>query len=293
MNQFIIATLLLFTLACNQNNETKAEPEKKSDSMKVFSAEISDSFSIFVNLPNEYNNDSTTKYPVAYILDANLYFDIVASVLKKYSDVGLAPSIILVGIGYKDFPTMDSLRTRDYTYPVAIPEYEMSVSGGADKFLSFINSDVIPRIDQKYKTDTSKRVLMGHSLGGYFTAYAFLQELINKNSGFNGFIAASPSMHYNRYWLLDQLKAARSRQPSQKNISCYITYGGLEDVETKNDTTMIRLNDLTSKLSEIITGASQSNIRYKSSIFSDLEHMDTQLPSFIKGLQWILNDRNK
>lgn len=37
---------------------------------------------------------------------------------------------------------MDSLRSRDYTYPLAIPEYEMSVSGQADKFFSFIKNEL-------------------------------------------------------------------------------------------------------------------------------------------------------
>jgi predicted alpha/beta superfamily hydrolase len=295
MNQFLLATTLVFAVACHQGNETKPEAKvsKEPRNMRVFSKEISDSFSISVNLPNDYNDNKKIQYPVVYILDANLYFDIVASVLTKYSDVGLAPSVILVGIGYKDFPAMDSLRTRDYTYPLAIPEYEMSVSGGADKFLSFISNELIPLIDKKYKTDSSKRIVMGHSLGGYFTTYAFLQELINKNSGFSGFIAASPSLHYNRYWLLNQLKETKARENGQKNISCYITYGGMEEAEAKRDTTMIALSDLIPKLSQIISDKSSGSIRYKSSVFSELGHMDTQLPTFIKGLQWMLNENDK
>lgn len=50
------------------------------------------------------------------------------------------PSVVLAGIGYKDFTTIDSLRNRDNNCSTAIPEYEMSVSGAADKFLSFINT---------------------------------------------------------------------------------------------------------------------------------------------------------
>ena len=84
---------------------------------------------------------------MVYVLDANLYFDIIATTIDKYAQVGLAPNVILVGIGYRDFPTMDSLRNRDDTYPLAIPEYEMSTSGGADKFLSFIDHELIPQID--------------------------------------------------------------------------------------------------------------------------------------------------
>jgi predicted alpha/beta superfamily hydrolase len=228
-----------------------------------------------------------------YLLDANLYFDIIATTLNTYSNLGLVPSVILVGVGYKDFSVMDSLRTRDDTYPVAIPEYEMSVSGGADKFLSFIDNELVPKVDKDYRTDTSKRVLMGHSLGGYFTAYAFLQHLSGKDNRFSSYIAASPSIHYNKYWLLNQLKAMSGGEGSQKKINVYITYGGLEDDESEGDSSIMKLADLTNQLSKLLAVKQAHLVNYKEDVFSNLDHMDTQLPTFIKGLQWTLGEEDK
>jgi len=215
---FLLIVLPFLTITCSERTNKKEQEHKidKENTFRMYSKNVSDTFTISVNLPNDYNEQQSEKYPVVYLLDANLYFDIIATTLNKYSEVGLAPSVILVGIGYKDFPTMDSLRNRDDTYPTAIPEYEMSVSGGADKFLSFINNELVPKIDKEYKVDTSKRVLMGHSLGGYFTAYSFLQFLTGKVNGFNSYIAASPSIHYNKYWLLNQLKEIPSPKSNQK-----------------------------------------------------------------------------
>ena len=291
MKKYLLLILLPFlTIACSERADKK-EQEHKADNgntFSMYSKNISDTFTISVNLPNEYNEQQPEKYPVVYLLDANLYFDIIATTLKKYSDVGLAPSVILVGIGYKDFPTMDSLRTRDDTYPTAIPEYKMSVSGGADKFLSFINNELVPKIDKEYKVDTSKRVLMGHSLGGYFTSYAFLQYLMGKDNSFNSYIAASPSIHYNKYWLLNQLKEIPSAKSNQKKANIYITYGGLEDSESKSDSSVMKLANLTNQLSSLLSVKQSNLINYKTDIFSNLDHMDTQLPTFIKGLQWTL-----
>lgn len=265
---------------------------EKNITTRFYSKAVADTFSIFINLPNDYNPQQKKKYPVIYLLDANLYFDIIATTINKYSEVGLSPSAILVGIGYKDFPTMDSLRNRDDTYPVAIPEYEMSVSGGADKFLEFINNELIPDIDKEYNTDASKRVLMGHSLGGYFTVYALLQDLLGKSENFSSYIAASPSIHYNRYYLLEQLEKATPKIKKNRKIKAYLTYGGQEDDENEGDSSMINLTKLTVQLSKSLSEKQSGYLNYKSDIYSNLGHMDTQLPTFIKGMQWTLGEDN-
>jgi predicted alpha/beta superfamily hydrolase len=279
--------LVFLNICCNQNSNIKQHTDKIEESSitRFYSKNVADTFSIFVSLPNDYN-EYKEKYPVVYLLDANLYFDIVAITIKKYSEVGLAPSVILIGIGYKDFPTMDSLRNRDDTYPIAIPEYEMSVSGGADKFLSFIDNELIPYVDSKYKSDTSKRTLMGHSLAAYFTSYALLQNLVGKSKNLSYYIAASPSLHYNHYYLLDQLKKATNQKDKNKKLKTYITFGGLEDTENSEDSSMLKLNDISKQLSELLSGY----IVYKSDIYSNLGHMDTQIPTFIKGLQWTFQE---
>ena len=289
---FAFFALLSSTISCNQNNDKKVQTnvvEKKTE-IRFYSKSISDSLSIFVNLPNDYNPQQKEKYPVVYLLDANLYFDIVATVINKYSEVGLAPSVILVGIGYKDFPTMDSLRNRDYTYPIAIPEYKMATSGGADKFLNFINSELIPFIDKGYNTDKLKRVLAGHSLGGYFSAYALLQDLSGKNNNFIGYISASPSIHYNRYYLLNQFKETPKKIGQTKKIKAYFTFGGLEEEENGTDSNMIKQSSVSEQLSKQLAVKQSSYLIYKSDIFSNLGHMETQIPTFIKGLQWTLSE---
>jgi len=290
---FSFIGLLFLTMACKQNANKKDQTGKveKQNTFRLYSKNVLDSFSIFVNLPNDYNAQQKEKYPVVYLLDANLYFDILATTINKYSEVGLAPSVILVGIGYKDFPTMDSLRNRDDTYPTAIPEYEMTVSGGADKFLSFINNELIPQIDKEYKTDTSKRELMGHSLGGYFTVYTILQDLLGKSNSFNSYIAASPSIHYNKYYILSQLKEITTQKNRHKKINTYITFGGQEDAESKTDSSIMKLNDLTNQLSNLFSVKQSDYVIYKSDIFSNLDHMDTQIPTLIKGLQWTLSQK--
>jgi len=277
-------------LSCTQNSENKSQAtaDKNNLTKVIYSKNVSDSFSIFISLPNDYNRQQANKYPVVYLLDANLYFDIMSTTINKYSEIDLAPSVILVGIGYKDMLTMDSLRNRDYTYPSALPEYEMGISGGANKFLTFLTNELIPIIDKQYKTDTLQRVLAGHSLGGYLITYALSQNLLGKDSSFSSYIAASPSIHYNKYYLLNQFKETPQQKNKSKKIKAYFTFGGLED-EEEEDSSIIKISEVSSQLSKVLAEKQSNYLIYKSEIFSNLGHMDTQLPTFIKGLQWSLN----
>ena len=184
---------------------------------------------------------------------------------------------------------MDSLRNRDYTYPVAIPEYKMAISGGADKFINCINRELIPFIDKDYNTDTVKRILAGHSLGGYFSAYALLQDLSGENNNFSGYISASPSFHYNNYYLLNQFTQMPQKIGKTKKIKAYFTFGGLEEEENATDSSMIKQRSLSEQLSKQLAVKQSSYLIYKSDIFSNLGHIETQIQNFIKGLQWVLS----
>lgn len=274
--------LVLFACSCQQTEKNNiASPAPQSVTRHaMFSPAVQDSFYISIHLPADYNTKDTT-YPVVFILDANLYFDIYNSITDKYSDVGLLPNAVLVGVGYKDFTSMDSLRNRDYTYPLAIPEYEMTTSGGADKFLSFFDSQLIKYIDSSYRTDKDNRILMGHSLGGYFALYALSQQLASNQPLFNGYIAASPSTHYNHNYILNSLQKVTAKN---KNIKAFISSGGLED--NPADTSMMPTAKVFASLQSSLQ--QKNDIQLKTTVFSNLDHMDTQLPTFIKGLQWIL-----
>jgi uncharacterized protein len=289
MRYCICAAAIFFVIACHQPIAAPKEQPGKSNgqaSTRLYAPGIGDSFTVWVSLPPGYDTQPGKHYPVVYLLDANLYFDVMAPVLNKYCGVGLAPEVIVVGIGYKDFATMDSLRNRDYTYPTALAEYEMAVSGGADKFLTFVTKELLPYTDKTYRTDTANRILAGHSLGGYFTLYALQQQLEGKHNGFGSYISASPSLHYNNYYLLNQLKAIAPAK-NNRTINVYITYGGLEESNPEEEPGAKTLAETAALLTQYLSGKKNNGINCRVDIFSNFHHMDTPIPSFLKGLQWM------
>ena len=67
---FLFIGLIIFTMACKQNIDKKAQTGKveKQNTFRLYSKNVLDSFSIFVNLPNDYNPQQNEKYPVVYLL---------------------------------------------------------------------------------------------------------------------------------------------------------------------------------------------------------------------------------
>jgi hypothetical protein len=121
-----------------------------------------------VRLPDSYSK-SQQKYPVLFLLQVNeeMVEEIAAIAQKLHSDSG-TPEMIVVGINVED----KLERKQD--------------NAVYDKYLSYLEKDLIPSIEKKYRSN-GQRVLHGRSISGSFALYA----LLSKPALFSGYIAAS------------------------------------------------------------------------------------------------------
>ncbi|ETN96238.1 alpha/beta hydrolase-fold protein [Zhouia amylolytica] len=140
----------------------------------------------WISLPDSYHNiDSSHKrYPILIVLDGNVHFKAITG-MTNYMSSDLyrswkIPEMIVVAIQNVD-------RRRDYTPDKVITVRENN-TGGGERFLSFLENELIPEIDKKYRT-TSYRILFGHSLGGLLASHTYLKD----QTLFNAFIAVDPS----------------------------------------------------------------------------------------------------
>ncbi|RYU94501.1 alpha/beta hydrolase [Emticicia agri] len=274
---FSLFLFALFAYACTHSDTKSNEPIQTLDKkFNLYSEAVKDSFYISVQLPKAYFEKPDAKYPTVYMVDANFFFPMLAETVKQYEIAGLLPPMILVGIGYKSFATMDSLRERDYLYPASIPSDEMKAVGGGKTFNNFIVNQLIPHIDTNFRTDTTNRSLLGHSFGGYFSLYALLNQIENNQTTFRNIGSASPTLWYNNYYL-NQLTAKLQNRKTTNPLSIYLTAGGLED-PTWN------INPV-KKLSTDITNAKLPNLNLHQAIYTDLDHMDVAMITFSRALQ--------
>ncbi len=262
----------------NSKQQDNSDETESKPTTTLFSKAVNDSFSIFINLPKNYQKNRNKHYPVIYLLDANVYFDLVASAMNENNS-----NAIVVGIGYKNFMLMDSLRNRDYTFPKALPEDSFTCSGGAYHYLSFIRNELFSYINKTYRTDTNNLTLMGHSLGAYFTLFVLEQELTNNTNSFNHYVAASPSLHYCNNYIIKQFANQQTILIS-KNKTVYLTYGAKEDSEDGTGTKGI---DNFNSFIQLLTSARFNSITVKKEIYPSFGHMETAVPTFTKWINGI------
>lgn len=175
-------------------------------------------FHIFVRLPESYEHDGATEYPVVYVLDGDSLFPIIApNHLFLTYDKGV-PEAIIVGIAYGSFEPHINLRGYDFSAPAADAEEDQ---GGAPGFLAFLEKELLPKIDNSYSVDTAKRVLFGQSRGGYMVLYAaFTQPNL-----FSGYIASNPSFDPGR----ELFHKVPANSPQLENRSRLMVTSGSND----------------------------------------------------------------
>lgn len=179
--------MMLFTASMMSLNIAFAQKEKENDPVEpaVTLGEISSLESevlnktvpLSIHLPENYDSSKKT-YPVFYLLgsDYRARFAMLASTLD-YMGEGQIPEMILIGI---DLPEGNS---------VLLPTRENKDTTIPDNYIDFIETELIPHVDNKYRT-APFRVLYGASNSGFFSVYTLLK---NPNL-FNGYFASSPSI---------------------------------------------------------------------------------------------------
>jgi predicted alpha/beta superfamily hydrolase len=157
------------------------EPIALAEQFTLESKSLNEARRMVVVKPEGYKAGSH-RYPVLYVLDGvqNIYH--VAGSVEVLTRTGQIPPILVVGIESTN-------RTRDFT-PSKMDH--APYSGGANRFLQFLEKELIPHVDKNYRTHPF-RVLEGHSLSGLFCTFA----LTEKPDLFQGMIVISPALWWN------------------------------------------------------------------------------------------------
>src|SRR5262249_4263018 len=164
---------------------------------------------IWVRMPAAAKGNKES-YAVLYMTDGGSSINEIGSTIDFLADTNFMPPLIVVGITNTD-------RVRDLTPTRAgVKHSDGSVepfptSGGADKFLDFIQTELIPEIDKRYAT-RPYRIFTGHSLGGLFA----IHSLVARPDLFNAYIASSPSLWWDDFHTLHQAQAFFAKQKEFK-----------------------------------------------------------------------------
>jgi predicted alpha/beta superfamily hydrolase len=160
-------------------------------------------YEVQVALPASYGVRPDKHYPVLWLTDGPMIFPLAVGLLNGMVIGGLAPEMIIVGVGCAGEAGVGEWsrrRTIDFMPPGDTSYFEgpggdfirslgaMAEPQRADDLLAFLVDDLRPSLARSYRMDDDHG-LLGHSGGGMFASWA----LFARPGAFRRYIIGSPS----------------------------------------------------------------------------------------------------
>lgn len=260
---------------------------------KIYSKILNEDRRVMVYVPNGGMDIYAKKrYPVVYLLDGDAHFYSVVGMIQQLSSVNgntICPEMIVVGIP-------NTNRTRDLT-PTHVdvdPPYMDSTfsrpSGGGEKFIAFIEKELMPHIDSLYPTQPYK-MLIGHSFGGL----TVMNALCNHTNLFNAYVAIDPSMWWNQMRFLKTTKKALT---DKKYAGVYL-YLGIANTMSEGMTVAKLAKDKSPdhnhirsifELDNHLKVSKQNQLKYKSKYYESDDHSSVPLITEYDALRFIFSN---
>lgn len=191
-----------------------------------YSEKLNEDRKLKILLPKGYSDNDKKAYPIVLVLDADYMFELVAGNTDYYSYWEEIPEVIVVGVNQSETRFEDVMYSEQNSLPI---------ENGA-KFFEFLGMEVIPYIQNKYKTEPFK-VVVGHGETANFINYYLLKE----QPLFNAYITISPNLAPDMINYLGE---------SIENITSKIFYflatsdDDMPQIKTASDALNVRLKDV-------------------------------------------------
>lgn len=278
----MIILSMVLTMTISACKPAPAEPGKGtpypqvtipgSQIRKMHSTATGRDYDLYIRLPDEYEKYPKVTYPVLYLLDAQWDYKMLDSIYGSLQYDGFIPELIIVGITYSgEKPDYNTLRAMDYT---PVQEKNVTGSGDAPKFLSFIKEQVIPFVDSNFHVRPGQRVLMGSSYGGTFTLYT----LFTDPALFSGYVAASPVTVYGNRFAFDQ-EAAYYQNHKDLSVRLYISVGEKEDLMYP-----------VKQYIDVLKGRNYEGLALETRVIEGDGHASSKTEGFNRGLRFMFQE---
>lgn len=241
----------------------------------IYSTVLQEKRNYWIHLPDNYEQDTTRRYQVIYLLDGDSFFHSLVGFSRTFTTIRgkyLPPSII-VGVLNVD-------RTRDLT-PTAsaagrdgkIRSSAILQGGGSEQFSLFLTEELRSVIDTTYRTN-GKNMLIGHSYAALFTLNTFLRH----TDLFDTYLAIDPSL----WWDQGKLSEEAESLIKGKDFMGKSLYIGTSSSK-RMDRINIQSNKVDHFLEEVLPKA--QNLRFFSKSFPEENHGTVAIPGIYDGLK--------
>jgi uncharacterized protein len=227
---------------------------------------------VWVRTPHDYEK-ANEPFPVLYLADGPNYINLIGSTMDFLALGDRMPPLVIVGISNTD-------RTRDMT-PSHSDEknpdgtvHADPTSGGADHFVDFIQNELMPEIERRYRV-APYRIFVGHSFGALLAVHI----LITRPDMFQAYIAASPSLWWDNQRTLHRAQDFFAAH-AELNKRFFFDLGN-EGPQMRNPF---------DALQKTLTDKTPKDFHWKSAVYPDENHGSSVLRGYYDGLREVFFD---
>ncbi|MFD2288119.1 alpha/beta hydrolase [Pedobacter petrophilus] len=220
-------------------------------------------------------------YPVIYLLDGDDNFNSVVSITEHMEEASLCPPMIVVGI-------VNSNRMSDLTTGTD-KDMPKQFLGNGEKFMSFLEKELIPHINSNYPTTTYK-TFIGHSVGGL----TVVNTLLHNPTLFNSYVSLDGALWWNNAKVVIEAKTTLTAQ-NYKGKTLFMAMAnrlerGIDTLSVQKDTSentdLIRAN---LKFIKELQKAQRNQLRYRYKFYEDDNHPSVRLIGEYDALRFIFD----
>ncbi|KZN39757.1 alpha/beta hydrolase [Pseudoalteromonas luteoviolacea] len=230
---------------------------------------------VWVMLPEGYHaaENSEKKYPVVYTTDGENLQYLTGHNMWFLNRMGMLPDTILVAINTRHHRARDLTPTAPKDSPIP------ALTGQSSQLKAFITDEVIPFIDDTYRTDDF-RVLSGHSLGGLFTITSLLSDQMQPL--FKGFVAIDPSLWWDNGIVANWVEDAEDTF-DEKAFAVYIVAAHEDNVPPEHEALYLKHIHAIDKAAQVLIDTDATAIRYD--ITTDENHGSVLHVGVFRGIR--------
>ncbi|HWA34215.1 MAG TPA: alpha/beta hydrolase-fold protein [Cyclobacteriaceae bacterium] len=266
---------VLLVLVCLANGSVVAQKDSVITLGKKFnlrSRVLKETREIWILTP-PYYKENVDRYPVLFVLDAGGHYKHIAATVEYLSDNLRIPEMIVVGIPntdrIRDFTPLHSLEGADGK----VYEELFRTSGGGDAFVKFLKSELIPYLDEHYRTQPF-RVIEAHSLAGTIAMHALEQD----PQLFQAFIFISPAIYGKNVATLEKFPAFLKANPTLSS-RLFVSIGS-EPMLESTFVNFVRYAEANKP----------ATMKFESSRYPMDDHGSVAVPAMFDGLRFIYPD---
>jgi hypothetical protein len=288
MRHFARALLFLLIPAAVARPQGPARTVTIGVADSIWSPTLKESRRFLVYTPPSYNDTTylPRSYPVLYLLDGDAHFHSVTGLAQilgtGVNGTFVVPEMIVVAISNTN-RTRDMTPTRADRDPTGKPQPAFAASGGMTSFLGFIERELIPRVEQTYRT-APYRVFVGHSFGGITT----INALYTIPGTFNAYVAIDPSLWWDDRLLLKQARE-RFGKPGLAGRALFV--GQANTIQPGDTTVNTHFNSIV-QFNSILETFNTSGLRYAYKYYPADSHGSVPLIAEYDALRFIFEPYN-